>query len=224
MNEKKENSKIEEEKEEEKDNFSIAQDLEKKEVEREENDRKLKVYKIFNKKVERLAFSRVLSVRYISHGAKGGRKGGYSVLIVVGDKKGSFGFGCTKSVNILNAIQKSENYAKKHMNFFGDVIKNKTIVFSSEGYYNSSSIKLFPSFHIKSLKASYTLRTVCEALGIERISSKVFGSKNRKNLIMAIEKAFFNLQKKISILQHRKKQLLSKYEKLNEEFSIADKK
>src|SRR3970282_472336 len=58
---------------------------------------------------------KVVQVNRVSKKTKGGNKFGFSVVIVVGDKKGRVGVGLGKGKDVSSAIRKGTSYAKKHM-------------------------------------------------------------------------------------------------------------
>ena len=57
----------------------------------------------------------VVAINRVSKTVKGGRVMKFSALIVVGDGKGSVGFGMGKSNEVPDAIRKGIEDAKKHM-------------------------------------------------------------------------------------------------------------
>ena len=58
---------------------------------------------------------KVVQVNRVSKKTKGGNKIGFSVLVVVGDKKGQVGVGLGKARDVASAIRKAASYAKKHL-------------------------------------------------------------------------------------------------------------
>src|SRR3990172_7807650 len=58
---------------------------------------------------------RVIQVNRVSKKTKGGNQMSFSVLVVVGDKKGRVGVGLGKSKDVASGIRKGVNLAKKHL-------------------------------------------------------------------------------------------------------------
>src|SRR4030043_1618311 len=58
---------------------------------------------------------KVVQVNRVSKKTKGGNKIGFSVLVVVGDKKGKVGVGLGQAPDVASSIKKASNYAKKHL-------------------------------------------------------------------------------------------------------------
>src|SRR3972149_9856996 len=58
---------------------------------------------------------KVIQVSRVSKKTKGGNKIGFSVLMVVGDRKGKVGVGLGKAPEVQSSIRKAVTYAKKHL-------------------------------------------------------------------------------------------------------------
>src|SRR5258708_7668540 len=58
---------------------------------------------------------KVIQISRVSKKTKGGNKMGFSILMVVGDRKGRVGVGLGKSKDVMSAIKKGVKKAKKKM-------------------------------------------------------------------------------------------------------------
>src|SRR5260221_8750615 len=58
---------------------------------------------------------KVIQISRVSKKTKGGNKMGFSILMVVGDRKGRVGVGLGKSKDVMSAIRKGVKKAKKKM-------------------------------------------------------------------------------------------------------------
>ena len=107
----------------------------------------------------------------------------FSVLVVIGDKKGRVGVGLGKSKDVSSAIRKAVGLGKKHL---VDVpIVKGTIphdIFIKRG---AAKIILKPAPEGTGVIAGGAVRAVVEAAGIRNISSKVLGTKNQASNIHA---------------------------------------
>ena len=126
---------------------------------------------------------KVISVNRVSKKTKGGNQMRFSVLVVIGDKKGRVGVGLGKSKDVSSAIRKAVGLGKKHL---VDVpIVKGTIphdIFIKRG---AAKIILKPAPEGTGVIAGGAVRAVVEAAGIRNISSKVLGTKNQASNIHA---------------------------------------
>src|SRR5690348_14816505 len=58
---------------------------------------------------------KVIQVNRVSKKTKGGNKVGFSVLVVVGDKKGRVGVGLGGAPDVQSSVKKAVVYARKHI-------------------------------------------------------------------------------------------------------------
>src|SRR5258706_16143791 len=58
---------------------------------------------------------KIVQVNRVSKKTKGGNKVGFSVLAVVGDRKGRVGVGLGGAPDVSSAVRKAVTYAKKHL-------------------------------------------------------------------------------------------------------------
>lgn len=142
---------------------------------------------------EREFEEKVIEVRRVSKKTKGGNKISFSVLVVVGDKKGQVAAGLGKAPDVRSAIQKSINYAKKHL--IKVSLKKGTIPHEIRVKLGAAQVLLKPAPPGTGIKAGGTVRTVVEIAGVENIVGKVLGTRNKINNVYATIKALSSLKK-----------------------------
>lgn len=128
----------------------------------------------------------IVQVNRVSKKTKGGNKIGFSVLVVIGDKKGKVGVGLGKAPDVASAIRKGLAIGKKNM-VEVPIIKG-TIPFQIRIKLGAAKILLKPAPAGSGVIAGGAVRSVVAAAGIQNISSKVLGTKNQaSNVYAALE-------------------------------------
>lgn len=129
---------------------------------------------------------KIVQVNRVSKKTKGGNKIGFSVLVVVGDKKGRVGVGLGKAPDVSASIKKGLAIAKKHL--ITVPIVNGTIPFEILIKEGAAKILLKPAPPGSGVIAGGAVRSVVSAAGIQNVSSKVLGTKNQaSNVYAAVE-------------------------------------
>jgi small subunit ribosomal protein S5 len=126
---------------------------------------------------------KVVQVNRVSKKTKGGNKIGFSVLVVVGDKKGRVGVGLGGAPDVTSAVRKAVSYAKKHL--FTVPMKGKTIPHQVLVKRGAARVFLKPAPPGTGVIAGGAVRAVVEAAGIRDIVSKILGSKNQASNVYA---------------------------------------
>ncbi len=135
---------------------------------------------------------RVIQVSRVSKKTKGGNRIGFSVLMVVGDKKSRVGVGLGKAPDVLSAIKKGVRRAKK--NLFTVPMNKTTIPHDIKVKFGAAEILLKPAPAGSGVIAGGAVRAVVEAAGIKDISSKVLGTRNQATNVYCAMKALRMLQ------------------------------
>ncbi len=117
----------------------------------------------------------------------------FSILVVIGDKKGRVGVGLGKAKDVASGIRKAVTYAKKHL--IEVPIVNGTIPHDIYLKRGAAKIILKPAPEGSGVIAGGAVRNVVEAAGIRNISSKVLGTKNQASNVYATLEALSKLTK-----------------------------
>lgn len=135
---------------------------------------------------------KVVQVNRVSKKTQGGNQRGFSVLVVVGDKKGRVGVGLGQGPEVQSSIQKAVTFAKKHL--FTVPMRGTTIPHQVLVKVGAAKILLMPAPAGSGVIAGGAVRAVVEAAGIKDISSKVLGTNNQANNVYATMAALKKLK------------------------------
>ena len=134
----------------------------------------------------------VVNIGRVTKVVKGGRRFRFNALMVVGNKKGTVGYGFGKAKEVPDAIKKAVEDAFK--NLVTVDLKGTTIAHDIEVKYNASKIILKPAKAGTGVKAGGAARPVLELAGVKDILSKQLGSTNSSNVVRATIKALTSLK------------------------------
>jgi small subunit ribosomal protein S5 len=137
---------------------------------------------------------KIVQVNRVSKKTKGGNKIGFSVLVVVGDRKGRVGVGLGGAPDVSSAVRKAVTYAKKHL--YSVPMKGRTIPHEVRVKLGAAQILLRPAPAGTGVIAGGAVRAVVEAAGIRDISSKILGSKNQASNVYATMQALKSFKTK----------------------------
>lgn len=140
---------------------------------------------------------KVIQISRVSKKTKGGNKMGFSILMVVGDKKGKVGVGLGKAKDVLSAMRKGIKKAKKHM--LQVPLDGTTIPFSLRVKKGAAEILLKPAPQGSGVIAGGPIRAVVEAAGVRDISSKILGTQNKASNVYATFEALRQIEQLVKL-------------------------
>jgi small subunit ribosomal protein S5 len=143
---------------------------------------------------ERGEFEQVtVDARRVARVMAGGRRFNFSLVVIIGDKKGRVGVGLGKAMDTALAIDKATRDAKRHMI---TVLRTNSgsIPHQVSSKYASSTVEIIPSKG-RGLVAGSAVRTVLDLAGVTDVVTKIHSrSKNKLTIARATVEALKKLR------------------------------
>ena len=127
---------------------------------------------------------KVVYLNRVSKTVKGGRVMKFSALVVVGDGKGTVGYGLGKAAEVSEAILKGITDAKKNMVKIS-LADHGTIPHEVTGIFGAGKVLMRPAPEGTGVIAGGAVRAVMEAVGIRNITARCLRSNNPQNVVKA---------------------------------------
>lgn len=150
---------------------------------------------------------KIVSLNRVAKVVKGGRRFSFSALVVVGDGKGSVGFGLGKAQEVPEALRKATERARKSM--IRVALIEGTLPYEVLGTYGAGRVMLKPASRGTGIIAGGAVRAVMEAVGVSDVLAKAIGTNNPHNVLRATVEGLASLRSAESVSDIRGKKLVT---------------
>ena len=127
---------------------------------------------------------KLVHINRITKVVKGGRRFGFSALVVVGNQAGKIGIAHAKAKQVPDAIKKANEIARRKLIQI-PLREGRTIHHDVKAKDGSGRIILRSASKGTGIIAGGAIRSVCEVLGIQDVVAKSLGSANPHNVLKA---------------------------------------
>ncbi len=146
---------------------------------------------------------KTVRINRVAKAVKGGRLFGFTALTVVGDGKGKVGFGRGKAREVPVAIQKAMESARRNM--VEVELNGTTLWYAVTERHGASKIYMQPASDGTGIIAGGAMRAVLEAVGVQNVLTKCYGSTNPDNVVRATFNALRNIRSPAAVAKKRGK-------------------
>ena len=159
-----------------------------------------------NKKEKKSAvfFETIASVRRVVTVVQGGRIFSFSVLAIIGNKKGVYGIGQGKALDITSAKRKAIASARKNL-VKVSLRSGRTVHHSVNGKFGATEVVIRPASPGTGVVAGGAVRALLESIGVQDVVTKIIGSSNTYTALLATTDALAKTHSLRTIAQLRSK-------------------
>ena len=134
---------------------------------------------------------KLVHINRVAKVVKGGRRFGFSALVIVGDGKGRVGHGSGKAREVPEAIRKATESAKRTLRRI-PLREGRTLHHDVAGRFGAGRVYLRAAPPGTGIIAGGPMRAVFEMLGVSDVVAKSIGSSNPHNMVKATFEALTN--------------------------------
>ena len=127
---------------------------------------------------------KLVSINRVAKVVKGGRRFGFSALVVVGDQRGRVGGGSGKAREVPEAIRKATEQARRRM-VRVPLREGRTLHHDVEGRFGAGKVIVRAAPPGTGIIAGGPMRAVFEMLGVKDVVAKSVGTSNPQNMVKA---------------------------------------
>ncbi len=149
---------------------------------------------------------KLVAINRVAKVVKGGRRFGFSALVVVGDGKGRVGYGTGKAREVPEAVRKATEQAKRGM-IRVPLMQGRTLHHDVKGHFGAGRVLMRSAPAGTGVIAGGPMRAVLEALGVQDVVAKSMGTSNPHNMIKATFEALSIVNSPKSVAAKRGKKV-----------------
>lgn len=132
---------------------------------------------------------------------KGGRRFSFSAIVVVGDGNGHVGYGLGKASEVVDAVTKATEAAKK--NIYKVQLQGTTVPHEVIGKFGAAKVLIRPATPGTGVIAAGGVRAILELAGVQDVLTKSLGSSNPHNTIKATLRGLLAMEDATTVAARR---------------------